>query len=153
MSKRGDQPDLDSVTKDPSSASHPTTTTSSGKPEVLLSPGSSKKRQAPGQTMSSPTMSGPSSSAAPRTAPEEGVDLASSPMGPPPAKKSRTNTPWTPAEEQRLKTMRDAGSSWAEIAKVRSFQRVFKEEVGVTQRNRKLTLRTTDISSTNRREC
>ncbi|OAA67820.1 Homeodomain-related protein [Niveomyces insectorum RCEF 264] len=36
---------------------------------------------------------------------------------PPPAKKSRTNTPWTPAEEHRLKQMRDAGSSWAEIAK------------------------------------
>ncbi|CAK7275021.1 hypothetical protein SEPCBS119000_006469 [Sporothrix epigloea] len=35
----------------------------------------------------------------------------------PPAKKSRTNTPWTPAEEHRLKQMRDAGSSWAEIAK------------------------------------
>ncbi|KAE9374104.1 hypothetical protein N431DRAFT_556511 [Stipitochalara longipes BDJ] len=37
-------------------------------------------------------------------------------MGPP-AKKSRTNTPWTPSEEQRLKTMREAGSTWAEIAK------------------------------------
>ena len=37
---------------------------------------------------------------------------------PPPAKKSRTNTPWTPAEEHRLKQMRDAGNSWAEIAKV-----------------------------------
>ncbi|KAF2748310.1 hypothetical protein M011DRAFT_344145 [Sporormia fimetaria CBS 119925] len=35
----------------------------------------------------------------------------------PKAKKSRTNTPWTPAEEQRLKTMRDAGNSWSEIAK------------------------------------
>ncbi|KAL8764760.1 MAG: hypothetical protein Q9209_007891 [Squamulea sp. 1 TL-2023] len=34
-------------------------------------------------------------------------------------KKSRTNTPWTPAEEQRLKTMRDAGNTWSEIAKVR----------------------------------
>ncbi|KAI9878895.1 MAG: hypothetical protein M1830_010199 [Pleopsidium flavum] len=33
------------------------------------------------------------------------------------AKKSRTNTPWSPAEEQRLKNMRDAGSSWSEIAK------------------------------------
>lgn len=32
-------------------------------------------------------------------------------------KKSRTNTPWTPAEELRLKQMRDAGNSWAEIAK------------------------------------
>ncbi|KAB5515038.1 hypothetical protein GE09DRAFT_1264204 [Coniochaeta sp. 2T2.1] len=36
---------------------------------------------------------------------------------PPPAKKSRTNTPWTPAEELRLKQMRDAGNSWAEIAR------------------------------------
>lgn len=35
----------------------------------------------------------------------------------PKAKKSRTNTPWTPAEEQRLKQMRDAGHSWSEIAK------------------------------------
>jgi hypothetical protein len=36
----------------------------------------------------------------------------------PKLKKSRTNTPWTPAEEQRLKTMRDAGNTWSEIAKV-----------------------------------
>lgn len=36
----------------------------------------------------------------------------------PRAKKSRTNTPWTPAEELRLKQMRDAGNSWSEIAKV-----------------------------------
>ncbi|KAF7190510.1 hypothetical protein HII31_08224 [Pseudocercospora fuligena] len=35
----------------------------------------------------------------------------------PTVKKGRTNTPWTPAEEQRLKTLRDAGSSWSEIAK------------------------------------
>ena len=33
-------------------------------------------------------------------------------------KKSRTNTPWTPVEEQRLKVMREAGNSWGEIAKV-----------------------------------
>ncbi|KAJ9294189.1 hypothetical protein DTO271G3_7051 [Paecilomyces variotii] len=32
-------------------------------------------------------------------------------------KKGRTNTPWTAEEEQRLKTMRDAGKSWSEIAK------------------------------------
>lgn len=37
----------------------------------------------------------------------------------PPAKKGRTNTPWTPAEELRLKHFRDAGKSWSEIAKVR----------------------------------
>ncbi|KLU91260.1 hypothetical protein MAPG_09781 [Magnaporthiopsis poae ATCC 64411] len=36
---------------------------------------------------------------------------------PPPAKKGRTNTPWTAQEELRLKQMRDAGNSWAEIAK------------------------------------
>ncbi|GAB7366243.1 hypothetical protein MBLNU230_g7800t1 [Neophaeotheca triangularis] len=42
----------------------------------------------------------------------------SQPQNPSPvAKKGRTNTPWTPAEEQRLKTLRDAGSSWSEIAK------------------------------------
>ncbi|KAF2404441.1 hypothetical protein EJ06DRAFT_470037 [Trichodelitschia bisporula] len=35
----------------------------------------------------------------------------------PPAKKGRTNTPWTPQEEQRLKVMRDQGKSWSEIAK------------------------------------
>lgn len=33
-------------------------------------------------------------------------------------KRGRTNTPWTAAEEQRLKQMRDAGNSWSEIAKV-----------------------------------
>jgi len=32
-------------------------------------------------------------------------------------KKGRTNTPWTPGEELRLKGMRDAGKSWSEIAK------------------------------------
>lgn len=36
----------------------------------------------------------------------------------PKIKKSRTNTPWTPAEELRLKQMRDVGNSWSEIAKV-----------------------------------
>ena len=34
----------------------------------------------------------------------------------PPAKKSRINARWTPNEEQKLKTMRDAGSSREEIA-------------------------------------
>ena len=37
----------------------------------------------------------------------------------PAPKKSRTNTPWGPAEEHKLRVMRDAGNSWGEIAKVR----------------------------------
>lgn len=53
--------------------------------------------------------------------PELDVGLGASHAQPqlpsPVAKKGRTNTPWTPAEEQRLKTLRDAGSSWSEIAK------------------------------------
>lgn len=56
----------------------------------------------------------PAQAAAPATKVE---DAAAAPIAPPPAKKSRTNTPWTPGEEQRLKQMRDAGNSWAEIAK------------------------------------
>jgi hypothetical protein len=40
-----------------------------------------------------------------------------------PKKKGRTNTPWTAEEEQRLKTMRDAGRSWSEIAKVRNLKK------------------------------
>lgn len=32
-------------------------------------------------------------------------------------KKGRTNTPWTPVEERRLKAMREAGNNWNEIAK------------------------------------
>ena len=51
-----------------------------------------------------------SSATAPSTA------QAESPQEPK-TKKSRTNTPWTPAEELRLKHMRDAGNSWSEIAK------------------------------------
>lgn len=54
-----------------------------------------------------------------------GLDVSGGGMGGPAqqtlpspvAKKGRTNTPWTPAEEQRLKTLREAGSSWSEIAK------------------------------------
>lgn len=40
----------------------------------------------------------------------------------PPAKKHRTNTPWTPAEERRLKAMRDENKTWSEIAKVGTSQ-------------------------------
>ncbi|KAG5980767.1 hypothetical protein E4U55_003692 [Claviceps digitariae] len=50
----------------------------------------------------------------PSQAPAQDANAAT---GQPPIKKSRTNTPWTPQEELRLKQMRDAGNSWAEIAK------------------------------------
>lgn len=40
----------------------------------------------------------------------------------PAPKRTRTNTPWTPQEEQRLKQMRDAGNSWSEIAKTFPFR-------------------------------
>lgn len=46
----------------------------------------------------------------------EGLSHAD-PGATPKPKKGRTNTPWTPAEEHRLKVMRDAGNSWSEIAK------------------------------------
>lgn len=46
--------------------------------------------------------------------PSEGTGMEG---GTNPPKKTRTNTPWTPEEEQRLKRMRDAGNSWSEIAK------------------------------------
>jgi photosystem II stability/assembly factor-like uncharacterized protein len=50
------------------------------------------------------------------SAPAPPVAQPESPVEPK-AKKSRTNTPWTPAEELRLKHMRDQGNSWSEIAK------------------------------------
>ncbi|KAI4150142.1 MAG: hypothetical protein L6R39_002337 [Caloplaca ligustica] len=51
------------------------------------------------------------------TQPQESEQAVDAPAQSSPPKKSRTNTPWSPAEEQRLKTMRDAGNSWSEIAK------------------------------------
>lgn len=35
-------------------------------------------------------------------------------------KKSRTNTPWSPAEEAMLRQKRDQGQTWGEIAEVLS---------------------------------
>ncbi|RMZ90207.1 hypothetical protein DV736_g2574, partial [Chaetothyriales sp. CBS 134916] len=45
-------------------------------------------------------------------------------------KKGRTNTPWTAAEEQRLKQMRDKGHSWSEIAKDMHYAEFAEDEVG-----------------------
>lgn len=50
---------------------------------------------------------------------EQTEEVAEDAVPAPAPKKSRTNTPWSPAEEQRLKIMRDAGNTWGEIAKVR----------------------------------
>ena len=73
-------------------------------------------------TDTSAAASGPSTAtpdgAAPNSIVSQLAEAAGQPaQASPPAKKSRTNTPWTPAEERRLKTLRDAGSSWGEIAK------------------------------------
>ncbi|KAL9596993.1 MAG: hypothetical protein Q9219_005419 [cf. Caloplaca sp. 3 TL-2023] len=92
-------------------------------PEQQQPPGPSNPRKR--KAVESPTMtamtSTPVSGYRPSTAytapaqqgeqPAEAATQATAP------KKSRTNTPWSPAEEQRLKTMRDAGNSWSEIAK------------------------------------
>jgi hypothetical protein len=71
----------------------------------------------------------------------------------PKPKKSRTNTPWTPAEELRLKQMRDAGNSWSEIAKTfpqRTEGSVKKHwyKVGTRPRTRSLRSRFADLSRT-----
>ncbi|MDI1490093.1 MAG: hypothetical protein OHK93_001293 [Ramalina farinacea] len=79
----------------------------------------SRKRKTPGglppPEMSSmpPPLGGETSTAGvqqPDVAPDDS-------QAPPIPKKNRTNTPWSPAEEQRLRVMREAGKSWGEIAK------------------------------------
>ena len=84
----------------------------------------SRKRKAPGSsiTAGSPSMA-TSAYGDPGGTGDGAPTFAESSTSAPAAKKSRTNTPWTPAEEQRLKTMRDAGNSWSEIAKVRDSPR------------------------------
>jgi len=102
------------------SPTHPVTTDAQAKQDSSSPTGARNKRRASGTGTVGTVplaMSGPSGAPPSSVGAEEPSMAASSPMGPPPAKKSRTNTPWTPAEEQRLKNMRDAGNSWAEIAK------------------------------------
>ncbi|KAI9773078.1 MAG: hypothetical protein M1840_008198 [Geoglossum simile] len=118
MTKRSIKPALEPL--DASSAAHADQIQSLGSADTSItevtptfaippSPTSGKKRRAPGP----PQTTTGTANAAGMPTPADGLGLSS-----PPAKKSRTNTPWSPAEEQRLKTMRDAGSSWSEIAKV-----------------------------------
>lgn len=77
-------------------------------------PGASRKRP-PSPTGSSAMMAAPGNPAGGIDDPGAIPTVESTPK-----KKGRTNTPWTAEEEQRLKTMRDAGRSWSEIAKVRA---------------------------------
>ncbi|KAH7121133.1 hypothetical protein B0J11DRAFT_551620 [Dendryphion nanum] len=99
----------------PAPASAPASDTFSALPQPPT-PGTSRKRKsvslAQEQMASSKTTT---AAPAPESAPAAPAIEAESVE--PKAKKSRTNTPWTPAEEQRLKQMRDQGNSWSEIAK------------------------------------
>jgi hypothetical protein len=83
-------------------------------PPAQVAPQNSRKRRASPQSSAAAAMAAPVTSAS--------ADATQTPQSAPeaaPKKKGRTNTPWTAEEEQRLKTMRDAGRSWSEIAKVR----------------------------------
>nr|OQO18497.1 hypothetical protein B0A51_16125 [Rachicladosporium sp. CCFEE 5018] len=92
----------------------------------LPSPTNSRKRRAsdihdsplPGSSGSNAAFGHPQAQGL-MAAPQDVGDLSGLQGLPNPSapKKGRTNTPWTPAEEQRLKALRDAGSSWSEIAK------------------------------------
>jgi len=83
-------------------------------------PPNPKKRRLSGQITPSPILPAPATQASSSLA--GGSESATGPTADPPVtappiKKGRTNTPWTPAEELRLKKMRDEGKSWSEIAK------------------------------------
>lgn len=77
----------------------------------------SRKRKAPGSsTVAATATTSEGAYEDPGGSAEVNEEPSETPLSPV-AKKGRTNTPWTPAEERRLKSMRDAGSSWNEIAK------------------------------------
>ncbi|RHZ74913.1 hypothetical protein CDV55_108386 [Aspergillus turcosus] len=86
-------------------------------------PQNSRKRRSSPQSSAAATMAAPVTSAS--------GDATQNPQSVPeaaPKKKGRTNTPWTAEEEQRLKTMRDAGRSWSEIAKDMHYAEFAEEE-------------------------
>ena len=89
-----------------------------GTQQLQSSPTSRKRKSVtlgqPQESMTYATDSVEAQSSSAAVPPPTDVDAAQEPK----TKKSRTNTPWTPAEELRLKQMRDAGNSWSEIAKV-----------------------------------
>ncbi|KAL2013038.1 hypothetical protein VTN00DRAFT_563 [Thermoascus crustaceus] len=85
-------------------------------PPAQVPPSNPRKRRASPQSGSTTAMAAP---AATTGGGEAGNNPTSTATAPEPTgkKKGRTNIPWTAEEEQRLKAMRDAGSSWSEIAK------------------------------------
>lgn len=84
-------------------------------PQTQIPPPNPRKRRASPQAGTTAAMP---ASGATGAGGEPGHEQGSGIPEPAPKKKGRTNTPWTAEEEQRLKTMRDAGRSWSEIAKV-----------------------------------
>jgi len=122
VSQGGDQ----FATSQPAQALPPTSPTST------TSPSNPRKRRLSAQSSANPAAPTSGSTAAPvasASSTDPATSVTTGPAEPeaappaPPVKKGRTNTPWTPAEEQRLKQMRDAGNSWSEIAKVTVLKR------------------------------
>lgn len=90
---------------------------------VMSPPGGRKRRVSDvveGPSLPPPSMSSSSSSVFMDSRYGASAPLSASPSlaSMPKAKKTRTNTPWTPEEEQRLRECRDKGESWSEIARV-----------------------------------
>ncbi|RAL07510.1 SANT/Myb-like DNA-binding domain-containing protein, partial [Aspergillus homomorphus CBS 101889] len=83
-------------------------------PQTQIPPPNPRKRRASPPAGTTAAMPAPGATG---TGGEPGHEQGSGIAEPTPKKKGRTNTPWTAEEEQRLKTMRDAGRSWSEIAK------------------------------------
>ncbi|KAL6706974.1 hypothetical protein ACN47E_004924 [Coniothyrium glycines] len=92
--------------------------TVAGAPPPLSSPANRKRKSVNiSQSHAPMTTSAASADVHANHAGAPGLPHADAGAQEPLKKKSRTNTPWTPAEELRLKQMRDAGNSWSEIAK------------------------------------
>lgn len=96
-----------------------TTEDPGGRAATSATPVNPRKRRASNSASSLPTALASASSAAVAGA----GPLASSAAAPAPEttagkKKGRTNTPWTPEEEQKLQQMRGENKGWSEIAKV-----------------------------------
>jgi len=90
-----------------------------GPHQPLFSPASRKRKSASLAQLQDPMATSSSSTEPPasRASAAQSGEADRGGLPEPKAKKSRTNTPWTPAEELRLKQMRDSGNSWSEIAK------------------------------------